>query len=148
MAVALTIGFLLLSYFDSQFYLIHFYESLIYLVIIVLLFFFENQWAYMFGMVMPGVWLVLSLVMGFLPGMSRQISLLAHLRRPNDLSSLIGACIAVLSVILIFLSAYRWRREFAGLGKGSRAMAVSLGVAAAYYGWLAVWMLQWPPSAS
>jgi hypothetical protein len=59
LALALTTCFLLLSYFDSQFSLIHVYESLIYLLIVLALFYSEGRWAYMLGIVAPAGWLLL-----------------------------------------------------------------------------------------
>ncbi len=47
LALAVMTCFLALSHFDSQFFLIHFYESLIYIAIALMLFLFEDRWAYM-----------------------------------------------------------------------------------------------------
>jgi hypothetical protein len=148
LSAALMVCFLLLSYVDTQFYLIHFYESLMYLAIIVMLFYFEDRWAYMFGMVGPAIWLILILGIGALPGMMRQVSLVARLRHPDIIANLIGAIIVVLSVMMILFCAYRWWRELAGAHKGLRTLAVSLIAAAFYYGVIVVWILRWPPVAS
>ncbi len=45
LASALLICFLLLSHFEPEFFLLHLYQSLIYLVIVLLLFYFEDRWA-------------------------------------------------------------------------------------------------------
>jgi len=40
---------------------------------------------------------------------------------------------------MIIFCAYRWRKEYAGLGKGRRTFIVSLLVVVAYYAILAIW---------
>ncbi len=72
-AVALALCFLLLSHFDPQFFLIHFYESLIYVVIVLMLFYFEDRWAYMMGMVAPPIWLILTVVWNGVSAIGREI---------------------------------------------------------------------------
>ena len=54
LALALATCFLVLSHFDPQFFLVHFYESLIYLAIVLMLFYFEDRWAYMLGITRAG----------------------------------------------------------------------------------------------
>lgn len=147
LSAGLIICFLLLSYFDSQFYLIHFYESLMYLAIILMLFYFEDRWAYMLGMVAPTIWLMLTYLAGAMPGMLRQVNLVAHLQQPDYGANLVGAAIVGLSVIMIVFCAYNWRRQFAGLHKSLRTMAVSTTIAAVYYGVMVVWILRWPLAA-
>jgi hypothetical protein len=148
LSAALMICFLLLSHFDPQFFLIHFYESMIYLAIIVMLFYFEDRWAYMLGMVAPTIWLVLIFILGVMPGMLRQVSRVVHLRHPDLMANLVGAIIVVLSVLMIGFCAHRWRREFAGSRKGLSTLAISAAVAAVYYSVIVVWVLRWPPGAS
>src|SRR5713226_3186808 len=64
LASALLICFLLLSHFEPEFFLLHLYQSLIYLVIVLLLFYFEDRWAYMIGILAPAVWLLLNYATG------------------------------------------------------------------------------------
>lgn len=148
LSAALIVCFLLLSHFDSQFYLIHFYESLMYLAILVMLFYFEDRWAYMFGMVAPAIWLLLIYGIGAMPGMMRQVGLVARLQHPDIVANLIGALIIGLSALMIVFCAYRWRRELAGAHKGLSTLAPTVIVAAIYYGVMVVWVLRWTPIAS
>jgi hypothetical protein len=147
-SAALMVCFLLLSHFDAQFYLIHFYESLLYLAILVMLFYFEDRGAYMFGMVAPAIWLVLIYGIGAMPGMMRQGGLVARLQHPDYVADFIGALIIGLSALMIVFCAYRWRRELSGAHKGLSTLAPARIVAAIYYGVMAVWVLRWPPIAS
>ena len=147
-SLALMFCFLLLAHFDSQFFLIHFYESLIYLAIVLMLFYFEDRWAYMLGIVAPTTWIVLTFVSGGLPGMFRQVELAVRLRHPDAMANLIGGVTLLLSLLMIGFCANRWRHEFKGLGKTRSTLLVCLGVAVAYYGFLVVWILRWPPVVS
>jgi hypothetical protein len=145
LALALGLCFLLLSHFDPQFFLIHFYESLIYLAILLMLFYFEDRWAYMMGIVAPATWLVLTALWSSLPGFSLQM---AYAFRPDSAFFTIGLLttfVLVLSVGLIVCCANRWRHEFTGLHKGWSTFFISLAVVGLYYAFLVIWVLRWPP---
>jgi hypothetical protein len=146
--LALALCFLLLSHFDSQFFLIHFYESLIYLAIVLMLFYFEDRWAYMMGIVAPAIWLALTATWSGIPAIGRQISRAFHPGSAFFPTDLLTTAASALSVLLIVCSANRWRHEFAGLRKGWSTLFISLGIATAYYAVVVVWILRWPPSAS
>ena len=139
LALALMMCFLLLSHFDPQFFLIHFYESLIYLAIVLMLFYLEDRWAYMLGIVAPGGWLLLTFVTGGFGEFMRQMSRMLHGSAPDYPATLLGGAISVLSVAMITFCAYRWRREFTGLGKGQSTLLVSMGIVAVYYGLMVFW---------
>jgi hypothetical protein len=148
LAMALALCFLFLSRFDPQFFLIHFYESLIYLAIVLMLFYFEDRWAYMMGMVAPAAWLVLTGLWGGLRGLPLQVSPAFH---PGSSFFPVGsltALVILLSIALIVCCANRWKHEFTGLGKGRSTLLVSLGVVVLYYALLVLWILRWPPSAA
>lgn len=145
LSLALMISFLLLSHYDdSQFFLFHFYESLIYLVIPVLLFYFEDRWAYMLGILAPAAWILMLFAIGGIGSMYRQVELLVRSRPLDYPAGLVGAVAVVLSLAMIVLCARRWRREFSGLGKTLSTFLVSLGIVAAYYGLMVFWFLRWP----
>jgi hypothetical protein len=132
LALAVMGCFLLLSHFDSQFSMIHVYESLIYAAIVVTLLYFKDRWAYMLGIVAPGVWMLLAVVTGAFGEPMREMAQLLHVEPPNYIALFLGGLISVLSVAMMSLCAYRWRHDFARLGKGLSTFAVSLGIVAAY----------------
>jgi len=144
-AIALGICFLLLSHFDPQFFLIHFYESLMYLAIVLMLFYFEDRWAYMMGMVAPALWLLLTAAWGGFVGITHEMSLAFHPGNAFFPVGLLTILQLVLSVALIASCAMRWHREFTGLHKGWSTFLVSVVVSAVYYGILVLWILRWPP---
>jgi hypothetical protein len=147
LALGLGICFLLLSHFDAQFFLFHFYESLIYLMIVLMLFYFEDRWAYMMGIVAPAAWLALMGLWSGVQGLSLPISLALHPHNPSFAIGLLTTLVLAFSVALIACCANRWRREFTGLHKGWSTLLVSLGIVAAYYAVLVIWILRWPPKA-
>ncbi len=139
MSAALMVCFFLLSHLEPDFFLLHLYQSLIYLAIILMLFYLEDRYAYMLGILAPAVWLVLAYAAGLLGGAAGQASRLMRAQRPsNDVSFLAGVT-AVLAVMMIILCLYQWRREYAGLGKGRTTLVVSLGIVVVYYAVLVIW---------
>ena len=148
LALALALCFLLLSHFDAQFFLIHFYESLIYLTIVLMLFYFEDRWAYMMGIVAPAAWLALTGLWGGLRGLPQQISPAFHPGSSFFPVGLLTLLVIALSISMMACCANRWRHEFTGLGKGLSTLLVAVGVVAAYYAILVLWVLRWPPSAA
>jgi len=148
LALSLGLCFLLLSHFDAQFFLIHFYESLIYLAIVLMLFYFEDRWAYMMGIVAPIAWLILNLAWSGASGLARDVSLAFHATNPFFPTGLLTSLAVVLSFGLIATCAYRWRREFAGLHRGWSTLLISIAVVGVYYAVLVLWILRWPPVAA
>jgi hypothetical protein len=144
----LALCFLLLSHFDSQFFLIHFYESLIYIAIVLMLFYFEDRWAYMMGMVAPAIWLVLTTSWNGASSIWRQALNAFHPGDPFFATDFLTTAAYVLSVVLIVSCANRWRREFGGLNKGWSTFLVSFAIAAAYYAVVVFWILRFPPRGS
>ena len=61
LAAAQVVCFLLLSHLEPAFFLLHFYQTIVYLAILIMLFYMEDRWAYMIGVMAPAVWLAMSL---------------------------------------------------------------------------------------
>ncbi|HKS79898.1 MAG TPA: hypothetical protein VJR23_00200 [Candidatus Acidoferrales bacterium] len=145
---ALAVCFLLLSHFDGYFFLIHFYESLIYLAIVLMLFYFEDRWAYMIGMLAPAVWMALNLAWGGLHGIAVQATAALHPHHPFFAVGILSVLATAFSLLLIGKCAYRWQREFRGLGKGWSTLVISSGVVVLYYALIVIWILRWPRLAA
>lgn len=148
LASALMLCFLLLSHFDSQFFLVHFYESLIYVAIVLMLFYFEDRWAYMLGILAPAAWLVLIVAIGGLPDFIRQVLLVLQFQRPDFPAHLLGAFTLILGLLMIVFCSLRWKREFGSSGKGWSTFLPCLGVVAIYYAVMVIWILRWPGSVA
>jgi uncharacterized membrane protein YidH (DUF202 family) len=104
-----------------------------------MLFYLEDRWAYMLGIVAPAGWLLLTFVIGGFGEFMRQMSQVFHGKAPDYPATFLGGLISVLSVAMIASCAYRWRREFRGLGKGLSTSLVSMGIVTAYYGLMVLW---------
>ncbi|MGB7847798.1 MAG: hypothetical protein WBL63_19455 [Candidatus Acidiferrum sp.] len=133
------ICFLILSHLEPDFFLLHFYQTIVYLAILIMLFYMEDRWAYMIGIVAPAVWLLMTFASGLLGGAARQILWLGQGRGLTNPVSFLAAVTAVFSLLMIAACARRWMKEYAGLGKSLSTFAVSLGIVVIYYGILVAW---------
>ncbi len=131
--------FLLLSHLEPQFFLLHFYQTIIYLAILIMLFYMEDRWAYMIGMLAPAAWLLMVFSTGLLGGAARQVIRLLRGDGLNNTVSFVAAISTILGLLMIAFCAKHWRKEYAGLGKAMSTFAVSASVVAVYYAILAVW---------
>jgi len=112
---AMMFCFLMLAGVDTPFFFLHFYQSMIYLAILLMLFYLEDRWAYMLGMLAPVAWMILVLVNGQLLGALRQpIDYFAQGLRPTGVG-IVLLLTALVSVIMFAGCLRHWRREFAGL---------------------------------
>jgi hypothetical protein len=116
-----------------------------------MLFYMEDRWAYMIGMVAPAVWLLMTFATGLLGSAARQILGFGEGHGMTNPVSFVAALSAVLSLAMIAACARRWKKEYLGLGKSASTFAISLGIVAVYYGILVVWfwhMFPFVPSHS
>jgi len=139
LAAAQVVCFLALTHMEPGFFLLHFYQAVMYMAILIMLFYMEDRWAYMLGMLAPAVWLGLAYATGLLGAGMRQLGQLAKLHAPTNFASFIGAVSAVLAVLMIAFNGRHWKREYAGLPKGLSTFLVSLGIVAIYYSVLVIW---------
>ena len=140
--------FLLLSHLEPNFFLLHFYHTINYLAILIMLFNMEDRWAYMLGIIAPAVWLVMVFATGLLIAGFRQLAWLTRGHAMGNPVSFLAVVSAVFSVLMIAACARRWMKEYAGLGKSLSTFAVSLGIVVAYYGILVVWFWRMIPTQS
>jgi len=133
------ICFLLLTHLEPDFFMFHLYQTIIYLAILLMLFYMEDRWAYMIGILAPVAWLVLAFESGLLGAALRQLFQLTRAQAVTNQASLVAGITALLSLMMIGFCAYRWKRHYSGLGKGLSTFLISLGIVAVYYGLLVVW---------
>lgn len=137
---AMMFCFLMLAGVDTPFFFLHFYQSLIYLAIVLMLFYLEDRWAYMLGMLAPVAWVILVLVNGQLFSSFHQV--LNYFGGKELQPSGVGMVTLLTAVVAILMFAgclRRWRREFAGLGKGWSTFLISLVIVLVYNGILIFW---------
>jgi len=145
LAVAQVLCFLLLSHLEPNFFMLHFYQTIVYLAMLILLFYMEDRWAYMLGIVAPGAWIAIAYATGLLGAAFRQVLRVGSGHGLTNEVSFLAAVTAVLSVLMIGVCSRRWIKEYAGLGKSLSTFAVSLGIVVVYYGILVVWFWEMIP---
>jgi hypothetical protein len=131
-----------------DFFLIHLYESILYIGILVMLFYMVDRWAYMIGMLTSVVWLGLAYETGIIGRAVQQMSKLSSADWTSNLVALGGMMTALVAVLMIVFCARHWLKEYSGLGKTRRTFFVSLGIVAVYYGTLLRFFWEMIPNAS
>jgi hypothetical protein len=131
--------FLLLTHLEPDFFLLHFYQTTMYLAVLILLFYTEDRWAYMLGMLAPAAWLIMAFATGMLGAAVRQVAHIGQGVGLNNIVSLLAGVTAVVSVLMIGACGRHWAKEYAGLGKSLKTFAVSFGIVAIYYAILIAW---------
>jgi hypothetical protein len=137
LAGAQILCFLVLTHFEPGFFLLHFYQSVLYIAILIMLFYMEDRWAYMIAILASAVWLGMAYATGMLGSAVEQ---LAHVRGSSETA--VGALTmftALIAVLMIAVCGRHWQKEYSGLGKTTRTFAWSFGVVAVYYGVLIAW---------
>ena len=140
--------FLLLSHMEPNFFLLHFYQTVVYLAILIMLFYTEDRWAYMIGLLAPAAWLFMAFATGMLGAAIRQVVHIGQGAALSNLVSLLAGVTAVLSLLMIFACGRHWLREYHGLGKSLSTFAVSFGIVGVYYAILVVWFWHLIPVAA
>jgi hypothetical protein len=138
LAVAAIVSFFLLSRYDPQFFLLHIYESAIYMVLLFLLMYEEEEWAFVVGMAAPAAWVVLVSASN-LSGILRQISRVLRFQAPDYPANLIGAVCMLIAVLIFGACLYRWKQDRWGFRHAWRTIGAVAAVVAVYYGILVVW---------
>ena len=139
LSAAQIICFVLLTHLEPDFFLLHLYQTIIYVAILLMLFYMEDRWAYMIGILAPATWLILAYASGLLGAALRRLFQLSRAEAVTSQVSLVAGITALLSVMMIGFCAYRWKRDYSGLGKGLSTFLICLGIVVVYYGILVVW---------
>ena len=113
-----------------------------------MLFYTEDRWGYMIGIVAPAGWLAMTFATGLLGASARQIVQVERGEGITNTVSFLAGVTALLSVLMIVVCARRWMKEYAGLGKSLITFAVSFGIVAIYYGILVTWFWHMFPVAA
>jgi len=145
---ALMVCFFLLATFEPQYYLLHFYQALMYLAIILLLFYFEDHWAYAIGMQVPVVWLALtSFGTGLLGGALQQGLRILRGQGATNRTGPMALIIAALGITLFVNCMLHWRREISGLRIARPTFIISAVIVLVYYSVLINWFWRMVPVA-
>ena len=126
LAGAQVVCFLFLTHLEPNFFLVHLYQSVLYIAILVMLFYMEDRWAYMIGMLASVVWLGMAYATGILGTSAQRLLDLRNTDVNAALISGIAMITAAFAVLMVILCARHWQKEYAGLGKTRNTFLVSL----------------------
>lgn len=147
LAGAQVLCFLALAQLEPRFVVIHLYQSVLCLAILILLYYREDRWAYMIAMLASAAWLGLAYVSRILSSAVQRLLTVTSSDTNEIFVSLIAMATALLALLMIVLCAMHWRKEYAGLGKTSSTFFVSPGIVALYYGILLRWFWDMIPNS-
>ena len=139
--------FLFLAQFEPRFVIIHLYQSILYLAILILLYYREDRWAYMIAMLASAVWLTLAYVSPLLSMAVRELVAFRSSDTTQIAVSVLALVTAIIAVSMIALCARHWWKEYAGLGKTRNTFLISFGIVAVYYGIFLHWFWAMIPDA-
>ena len=139
LAAAMLVLFLLTSGYEAELFFLRFYQAAIYLVIILLFFYFEDRWAYMFGMMVPIFGILLNFASGSLWAQARAVGRLLGRGAPPNPALLLGALATICGVALAILSYRVFKREIIGTRYARPTFWGTLVMVVIYYGVLVYW---------
>jgi len=121
-----------------QFFWHELFKSLMYLVIALMVFFGEDQYSYMLGIVVPPLWFILDILLGeFFGDFSILFGSLTGKASPPMDTPLHGMAL-ITEAILFILCLRAWRKQVTGKFVG-KTFGICLGIAVAYVAILAGW---------
>jgi hypothetical protein len=126
--------FMLLAHLEPDFFLIHFYEAIIYIAILAMLFYMEDRWAYMIAILNSAAWLVVAYVSGILGDSVRRLSEFRSSSFNSNAVATLALITGLIAILMITAGVRHWMKEYSGLGKTRITFLVSLGCVAVYYG--------------
>ena len=139
--------FLFLAQFEPRFVVIHLYQSILYLAILILLYYREDRWAYMIAMLASAVWLTLAYVSPLLSMAVRELVAFRSSDTTQIAVSVLALVTASIALLMIAFCARHWWKEYAGLGKTLNTFLISFGIVTVYYGIFLHWFWAMIPDA-
>ena len=133
LASILMVLFFLVSNYDRYFFMLHFLESLIYLVIVLLLFYCLEDWAYVVGFVTPLLWIVLTLLNGTLVSGLRALGRLVSFQPVTSALDVLSGLIFATGLGLMLASGWAFRREVWGRPGALRMFLWAMLIVWVYY---------------
>jgi len=133
LAAILMVLFFWLSNYDRFFFLAHFLQAGFYLVVLLLLFYGLEEWAYVMAVVAPLLWVILAVLAGIATSGFRGLGRLLSgggLENPVDT---VAGFILLGSLALIGVSARVYKREIWGAPGALRSAIGAIVVVGGYY---------------
>jgi hypothetical protein len=131
--------FLVLTRLEPRFLIIHFYQLIPYVAILVLLGYGQARWAYMIGPLVSVAWFGLAYMAGFLRTAVDRLRAFGNVSLDATLVALLALVTAVVAVLMTVLCRIHWVKEYLGRGPGWQTFLISLGIVVVYYAVLLRW---------
>jgi hypothetical protein len=139
--------FLALTRLESRFFIIHLYQLIPYVAILLLVGYGQQRWAYMIGPLVSLAWLTLASVAGLLSSAVERLRTFGSFSTDANLVTLLAIVTATLAVLMTMLCRIHWVKEYSGRGPTWRPFFISLGIVVAYYAILLRWFWDMIPNA-
>jgi hypothetical protein len=149
LATIMMVLFFLASHYDNPLFLLHFLEAVMYAVILILLFYGLEEWAYVMSILTPAVWTVLTLLSGTLAVGLIELGRLVTFQEVYSGRGVVVGIIFLVGLVLIVVSARAFWRQVWGRPGIMPAVVGSVVAVAAYYAvviW--VWLRLLEPAGS
>lgn len=130
----------LISHYDQYFFLLHFVESLIYFVILLLMFYRLEEWAYALGIAVPVFWILSASLGGFFGENLAQFAV--GMLGGNSPVRFVGGLMVFVAIGLFAASAHAFWKGVWGTPNALRILLIVFGAVAAFYASLAYAVLQ------
>lgn len=139
--------FIALTQLEPHFFLIHLYQLIPYIAILVFLADRKERWAYMLGPIVSVAWLFLAYSAGLLDSAVVRLRTIGSPPLTSNVVALLALITAAVAVTMIIRCRVHWMREFGGTGLARTTFIISLAVVAGYYGILLHWFWGMIPKA-
>jgi hypothetical protein len=131
--------FLTLSRLEPHFFIVHLYQVIPYVAILIFLGYGEDRWAYMIGTLVSIALFGLTYLAGLLSSAVEHLRTFRNNSLDVNLVALLTIVVAIAAVLMAVLSRIHWVKEYSGRVSTWRTFLVSFGIVSAYYAVLARW---------
>lgn len=149
LATVMMVLFFLASHYDNPLFLLHFLEAVIYAVILILLFYGMEEWAYVMSFLTPVLWAILTGLTGTLSlGLSSLWSAVTFQELTFGARGLVAGLIFLAGLALMVVSGRAfWRQIYGRPGLRSAVWGSIVAVVVYYAVLILVWLRLLQPAA-
>lgn len=139
--------FVALTQLEPRFVVIHLYQLIPYVAILLFVAYHKERWAYMIGPLVSLLWLGLAYMAGLLGSAITHVYEFGDFSLVSNVVSVLALTTAIVAVALTIRCGVHWSREFAGQGLARQTFFLSLVIVLGYYGVLLHWFWDMIPNA-
>ena len=133
------ICFLALARLEPQFFIVHLYEVLPFVTIVLLIAYRQQRLAYITGSLVSVGWLALAYAAGLLESAVQRLRIFESANAQAYLIAVLALITAIVAVLTPVLCRLHWLKESCKQKTPWRQFALAVGVVAAYYAILLHW---------